>query len=264
LTFYSKEFSLKHRLISLVSRSLSFSYTSRRGLTEGLKRQGGLGFLPGGRPTPEEEFLRNLDLRGKTIFDVGGFLGLMTLFFASRAKRVVTYEPLPESRRRITANLGLNGFSNVTLRDVALSSEPGELTLTFDDLMSGGASGDPEISRELANSAPHPRLVTVPVTTIDLEIAAGQPIPDLIKVDVEGMEYKVLRGMLELMATSKPWVYFELHGTTREDKQTNAQDVIGTLRDLGYIVYDVERGRDIGRSETITGIESHVWGRCQT
>ncbi len=264
MTYYSREFSWKHRLVSRLSRSLSFSYTSRRGLTAGLKRQGGLGFLPGGKPTPEEEFLLKLDLTGKTVFDVGGFLGLMTLFFASRAKHVVTYEPLPESLRRITTNLELNGFSNVTLRDVALSSEPGELTLTFDDLMSGGASGDPEISRELAISAAHPRSVTVPVTTIDLEIASGQPTPDLIKVDVEGMECKVLRGMLKLLTRSKPWVYFELHGTTPEDKQANAQDVIGTLRDLGYAVYDVERGRDIGRSEAITGIESHVWGRRET
>ena len=263
LTYYSREFSLKHRLISWLSRSLSLSYTSRHGLAVGLKRKGGLGFLPGGRPTPEEEFLRKLDLTGKTVFDVGGFLGLMTLFFASRAKQVVTYEPVPESRRRIATNVELNGFTNVTLRDVALSSEPGNLTLTFDELMSGGASGDPEISHELAGSAAHPRHITVPVTTIDLEIASGQPVPDLIKVDVEGMEYKVLRGMSELLARSKPWVYFELHGTTPEDKRTNAQDVIATLRDLGYTVYDVERGRDIGRTETITGIESHVWGRCE-
>lgn len=255
--------SLKHRLTSWVSRSLNFSYTSRRGLTAGLKRKGGLGFLPGGRLTPEEEFLQKLDLRGKTIFDVGGFLGLLTLFFASPANHVVTYEPLSESRQGIAKNLELNGFENVTLRDVALSSEPGVLTLTFDDLMSGGASGDPEISFELAGSAAHPRFVTVPVTTIDREIASGQPKPDLIKVDVEGMEYKVLLGMVGLLTTAKPWVYFELHGTTQEDKQTNAQDVIGTLRDLGYIVYDVERRRDIGRHETITGIESHVWGRCK-
>lgn len=232
-------------------------------MTKGLKRQGGLGFVPGGRLTPEEEFLRKLDLRGKIIFDVGGFLGLMTLFFASRAKYVVTYEPLPESRQGIARNLELNGFGHVTLREVALSSEPGELTLTYDDLMSGGASGDPEISCELASSAAHPRFVTVPVTTIDMEISSGQPIPDLIKIDVEGMEYKVLRGMFGLLTASKPWVYFELHGTTQKDKKTNAQDVIGTLRDLGYAVYDVERGRDIGRSETITGIESHVWGRCR-
>ena len=232
MTFYSKEFSLKHRLTSWASRSLNFTYTSRRGLAAGLKRQGGLGFLPGGRPTPEEEFLRKLDLGGKIIYDVGGFLGLMTLFFASRAKHVVTYEPLPESRRRIATNLELNGLNNVTLRDVALSSEPGDLTFTFDDLMPGGASGDPEISRELASSALHPKLMTVPVTTVDLEIASGQPVPDLIKIDAEGMEYKVLCGMFGLLAISKPWLYLELHGTTGEDKQTNAHDVIGTLRDL--------------------------------
>jgi len=263
LSYYSKEFSLKHRVISWLSRSLNFKYTSRRGLTAGLRRKGGLGFLPGGELTPEEKFLRKLDLKGKTVFDIGAFVGLMTLFFASRAKHVVAYEPLPESRRKIINNLELNGLRNVTLRDVAISSEPGELNLVFDILMSGGASGDYEISRELAQSAAHPKEIRVPVTTVDLEIASGQPVPDLIKVDVEGMEYKVLCGMLKLLARAKPWVYFELHGTSPEDKQTNAQNVIGTLRDLGYTVYDVERGRDIGRTEAITGIESHVWGRCE-
>ena len=72
MSYYTKEFSLVHRAISRVSRSMKFVYTSRRGLTKGLKRRGGLGFLPGGVPTAEEEFLRTLDLQGKTVFDVGG------------------------------------------------------------------------------------------------------------------------------------------------------------------------------------------------
>jgi hypothetical protein len=117
VAFYSKEFPFKNRLISSVSRCFNFAYTSRRGLTTGLKRRGGLGFLPGGKPTAEEEFLLKLDLQDKIVFDVGGFLGLMTLFFASRANHVVTYEPLPESRPHIAQNLALNSFNNVTLRE---------------------------------------------------------------------------------------------------------------------------------------------------
>src|ERR1035441_3118651 len=101
VSYYTKEFSLIYRVISRISKSLNFSYTSRRGLAKGLKRRGGLGFLPGGPPTAEEDFLRTLDLRGKTVFDVGGFIGLMTIFFASRAAHVVTYEPLPASRSKI-------------------------------------------------------------------------------------------------------------------------------------------------------------------
>ena len=261
MSYYTREFSLVQRVTSRISNALNFPYTSRRGLAKGLKRRGGLGFLPGGAPTAEETFLRTLDLTGKTIFDVGGFVGLMTIFFASRAAHVVTYEPLPASRSKIRDNLMLNRFDNVTLRDVAVAAEPGELKIVYDDLMSGGASGDPEISGELAASAATPKSCIVPVTTIDLEIEAGQAVPDFVKIDVEGMEYSVLRGMRKLLVSRKPWLYLELHGTTPRDKQKNAQDVIQAMRDAGYQVYDVENARVIGLEEPISGKESHVFGK---
>lgn len=261
MTYYTKEFPLVRRLISRLSSSLNFSYTCRRGLMRGLKRRGGLGFVPGGTPTPEEEFLRSLDLKEKTVFDIGGFHGLMTVFFASRAKHVITYEPLPRSRQKITDNLKLNGLSNVTLRDIALGAEPGELKLVYDELMTGGASGDPEISAEFKNTAHRPQSLVVPITTVDLEIEAGRPKPDFVKIDVEGMEYSVLSGMRRLLADRRPWLYVELHGTTPDDKQRNARDVIETMRQADYEVYDVENARLIDREEPITGKESHVFGK---
>ncbi|HEX5431900.1 MAG TPA: FkbM family methyltransferase, partial [Bryobacteraceae bacterium] len=261
MNYYAREFSVIQRLTSRVSQSLNFPYTCRRGLARGLKRRGGLGFLPGGKPTPEENFLRSLDLSGKTVFDIGGFHGLMTIFFASHAERVVAYEPLPASRARIMDNVTLNGFRNVILRSVAVGAAPGELKLVYDNLMTGGASGDPEIARELDSSAQTPQFEVVPLTTIDQEIAGGQPAPDFVKIDVEGMESDVLSGMRDLLAGRKPWLYIELHGTTPEDKQKNAQDVIDTMRQAAYEVYDVEQGRVIGRAEPITGKESHVFGK---
>jgi len=257
----TNQFSLLHRVTSRISRSLNFPYTSRRGLTKGLKRRGGLGFLPGGTPTAEEDFLRTLDLKGKTVFDIGGFVGLMTIFFASRAARVITFEPLPASRSKIRDNLMLNRFDNVTLRDVAVGAGPGELRIVYNELMSGGATGDPEIGGELTAGAAKPKSCVVPVTTIDLEIEAGQAVPDFVKIDVEGMEYSVLCGMRNLLASRKPWLYLELHGTTPEDKQKNAQDVIQAMRDAGYEVYDVENARIIGPAEPISGKESHVFGQ---
>jgi FkbM family methyltransferase len=261
VSYYSKEFSLAHRLTSRISKSLNFAYTSKRGLTKGLKRRGGLGFLPGGAPTAEEKFLQSLDLKGKTVFDIGGYVGLMTLFFASRSARVITYEPLSTSRSKIRDNLTLNRFENVTLRDVAVAAEPGEMKLIYDELMSGGATGDPEIAGELTLGAGKPKFCVVPVTTIDLEIAAQQVVPDFVKIDVEGMEYSVLCGMRKLIESRKPWLYVELHGTTAQDKQKNAQDVIQTMRDAGYEVYDVENARIIGPAEPISGKESHVFGK---
>ncbi len=259
MSYYSQEFSLGQRLTSRISRALNFAYTSRRGLTRGLKRRGGLGWLPVGKPTAEEEFLRSLDLAGKTVWDVGGFVGVMTLFFASRARQVVTYEPMPQSREKILANLRLNGFTNVILRDVALGRAPGQANLVFDPTMAGGATADPEIAAELSASAPHPHSISATVATGDEEVhTAAMPKPDFIKVDVEGMEYDVLLGMRRLLDELQPQLYCELHGTTPADKQRNAAEVIGLMRDHCYRIYDVEAGRLIPPNETITGKESHV------
>ena len=230
MSYYTKEFSLFHRLTSHISKSLNFSYTSRRGLAKGLKRRGGLGFLPGGASSAEDEFLKTLDLRGKTVFDVGGFVGLMTIFFASRAARVVTYEPLPVSRSKILDNVKLNRFDNVNLRDVAVGAEPGELKIVYDDLMSGGASGDPEIGAELTGSAATPKSCVVPVTTIDLEIEAGQPVPDLVKIDVEGMEIAVLDGASDILTRFRPYLLIEHIKTDRKALATR-------LEALGYRVW---------------------------
>ncbi len=261
-TYYEREFSRVHRIISWLSHNCNFAYTSKRGIARGLKRKGGLAFLPSSADdTAEEKFLHGLDLSDKTVFDIGGFVGLMTLFFASRAERVYTFEPNPDSRHRIETNLELNNFKNVTLRPVALGDKPGTLTLVIDDLMSGGASGDPEISKALLDSATHARTIQAELTTVDREIEAGLPIPDFVKVDVEGMEFFVLRGMRQLLATRKPWVYFELHGTDQSDKLRNASDVINGLRELNYEIYDVERGSLILPDQAVTGKESHIFGK---
>ena len=52
-------------------------YTSQHGLAKGLKRRGGLAFLPSFVPRStemlrEEQFIDSLDFTGQTVFDIGG------------------------------------------------------------------------------------------------------------------------------------------------------------------------------------------------
>ena len=100
-------------------------YTVRHGLARGLRRRGGLGFVPQvGSPSREEAFLEQLDFEGETVFDVGGYEGVFALFFARRigsSGRLVTFEPNPQNYARIVENVKLNGFANVDVRPLALS-----------------------------------------------------------------------------------------------------------------------------------------------
>jgi FkbM family methyltransferase len=57
----------------------------------------GLGWVPAmfssGLMTAEQQFWSSLNLSGMTVYDIGALHGLLTLFFASRAKAGVCFEP---------------------------------------------------------------------------------------------------------------------------------------------------------------------------
>lgn len=250
-----------HRLTAFLSQRLQFiTYTSRSGVTKGLKRKGGLGFLPSRlTETDEVRFLRTLDFTGKVVYDIGGYQGLMTIFFAKTARRVITYEANPKNVLRIEENAELNGFQNVFVRSVAIGDRDGQLQLQADPLLPGTASGDPAIAEFLAGEAKQMRAFSTVVTSIDAEVERfGLPEPDFVKIDIEGMELAALRGMEKVLAAKRPELYVELHGTTPEHKRQSSRSVIGFAREHGYRVLDVERNADVTGEEP-TGRESHIY-----
>lgn len=63
--------------------------------------------------------------------------------------------------------------------------------------------------------------ITVPAITLDDFIAAGAPSPQLIKIDVEGGEYQVLRGGDRLFALQRPFIIVEVHHQQAADLITD-------------------------------------------
>jgi hypothetical protein len=87
------------------------TYTVRNGLNKGLRWRGGLGWVPREHaPTPELLFWKDLNPKGKVVYDVGAFQGIPTSFFTRSAAAVVAWEPNSRNRARIEENLRLNGF----------------------------------------------------------------------------------------------------------------------------------------------------------
>jgi FkbM family methyltransferase len=263
-------YTIRHRLIATVSRMFDgYVYTMRRGLAKGLKRKGGLGFVPnwiarGTHDTPETRFLLGLDLRDKVVFDIGGFQGLLTMFFATRAKSVVVYEPNPESRARLQDNLALNAIRNVTVRPVGVGAQEGEFELVFDPLMAGGASADAKVAGQIRETAGHLRVERIRVVSVDDDIAESRlPIPAFVKIDVEGMELEVLRGMRRLLRSARPALYIEMHGATLDEKRANARRVLEELAASGYgDVTHVETGSRVTPQTADVAARGHLYCRA--
>jgi FkbM family methyltransferase len=209
----------------------------------------------GGEPSAEELCLSQLALEGRTVFDIGGFDGAHTLFFASRvgpSGRVVTFEPHPENRATILSHVERLGFTNVDLRDVAVGRACESVEFVYPDDL-GRGSADPEIKRKLLKNE-RCRRSTFPVRTLDSEIDSSRvPEPDLVKVDVEGLEYDVLLGMSDTANRKKPALFIEVHGADDAQESANYRRVAGWLIDHAYRVRHVESGKRIRRAKQVNG-----------
>jgi FkbM family methyltransferase len=130
----------------------------------------------------------------QTVVDIGANVGFYTLA-AARAVgpqgRVLAFEPEPRNCERIRRNLEANGHHNVTLCQMAVSDRSGRARLFL-----GSDCGIHSLLRERASG----EALEVEVVSLDDYLERHDLTPDLIKIDAEGVELQVLRGMQRTLA----------------------------------------------------------------
>lgn len=264
-----RHYTLKHRVIAWISLHLfdNVSYTVGHGLLKGMKRKGGLGWVPGKfsstLETAEQQFWSGLNLSGMTVYDVGAFHGLLTLFFAARAKSVVCFEPNTRNYNRLMENLKLNGLSNVQVRKTGVGSRRETLRLVGSPLMPGGSSVDGKAAQELLRAGIDTVVEEIPIVPLDEEILeAGLPAPDFIKIDIEGWEIEALRGARNTLRTHKPALFLEMHGETIREKKTKVAAIVSFLWEVNYRnIRHIETGVLIAPENSAEAMEGHLY--CQ-
>jgi FkbM family methyltransferase len=229
-------------------------YTSRSGLAKGLKRKSGLGFIPR-LPTQEEKFLRDLDIKGQTIYDIGGDAGIFTMFFArsvGKSGKTITFEPNPWCYNRILEHLKLNNFDNVEVHQIALGKKTGKATLAVWKSETGTGSLQEDIKASILQEKCS-KTIQVEIDSLDSQIITNNlPKPDFVKIDVEGLEMDVLDGMRGIIKDYKPKLFIEIHGVDMQRKIENVQRVVDFLITREYCIYHIESG------ETITSSNAQI------
>lgn len=140
--------------------------------------------------------------QGMVAFDIGANRGHMTRAMVEAGASVVAFEPLDDCALEIEA-LGLPGVRVVR---TAVSDSAG--TSAFHVDARPGLDGQGSSLREMTVG----HTIAVPVTTIDDFVQQTGVAPHFIKIDVEGVEEKVIEGGMDTILRHKPVIVFEVWG----------------------------------------------------
>jgi FkbM family methyltransferase len=220
---------VKDQLKRMLARMGWSLHRVRPGFVSGLDLGRDLHLVVGNKPAP-------------LCVDVGAHDGTFIQLIQSRFRspRIHAFEPAPEPFARLRENHGSD--PGVTLVNGGLGGENGQILFniypnqslnSFLTMLPSGAAvlGDGKASRT----------ITVPVQRLDdYAAAAGLEAIDLLKIDTQGYELKVLGGACRLLESGNVrTVVVELNFAPLYEGQVRSHEVVGFLHDRGFRMVDL-------------------------
>lgn len=204
--------------------------------------------------------------RGDVSIDVGAHKGYITLHLAKAAGekgQVVAFEPDPRAQEHLVRNCEKNRLRNVNVLSCSLGdvNETCRLMLArqlghstrFPHELAAGFVGSTEVAVRTLDG-----LLGDPALRLDLSRFS------LIKIDAEGSEVRVLRGMQATLANSSPLLWIEIHPTALRASGSSPIELEQQLIHMGFTFYLPKfEITPLGRRlffQSVTDINSQVLG----
>jgi FkbM family methyltransferase len=171
------------------------------------------------------EWTRSLgiDFKEATALDVGANIGNHSLYFSDYFKRVISFEPNPRTFKVLLLNAEL--ADNVICHNIGLSDQVGEAILSANPSNIGGSAITDSPSY-------HPQSIKL----TDLDSFDKFNNVKLLKIDIEGHEYKALTGAKNLIKEQMPIILFEQHVS---DFTNGKSPVVSLIQEMGYEAFAV-------------------------
>jgi FkbM family methyltransferase len=168
---------------------------------------------------------------GDAFLDAGSNLGMFTVFAAKAvgaAGTVLAFEPELTAYQRLLEHVYLNRLSNVRSFKKALSSSMGSSRLLL-----GPPDGVSQGSRVSASA--DGRFEPIELAAYDsLRVSELLPVPNVVKMDIEGHEFSALRGMKDCISNADCRAIFcEVHPPILPEGVT-VEEILTLLRSAGF------------------------------
>lgn len=199
----------------------------------------------------EIDLFKELINKGDTVYDIGANMGSHTLAFAhivTETGTVVAFEPQRQVYYMLCANMALNNISHVHCMPTAVSNIAGSIKVPELNFKETGNYGALNLQEQFSDSTDYS--IAQVIRLDDLNPTSC----DFIKIDVEGMESRVLMGSAKTIDTYKPFLYVE------DDRQKHSKDLITCLHAMGYQVF--LHSPQLFREDNYLNNKFNVFGGC--
>jgi len=185
--------------------------------------------VDGIREPDSASVIKGLIRPGQTVIDVGaniGYYALLESRLVGENGRVIAIEPVRDNTRLLEKSIALNGYRNIRVLDMAVGDRIGTAKMQVGrqrnlSRVVTGANSSIETTGEI---------VVIMYSLDDLKI-----YPDVIRMDVEGYEYEIIKGMKGILASGKPLTLcIELHPSIMGVEKT--AELLRTLKEAGMEV----------------------------
>lgn len=144
--------------------------------------------------------------------DVGAHIGRFSTLLAKNGSNVVAIEPGSSNYKQLCKNILFNNLNNIKTLNIGCSDKEGIGTLT----MGEGYTGQNTFLK-----SNYKNVEEVKLRKLDNIIKRKMSSKDAIKIDVEGFEIKVLKGMKRILKTQNPIIIAEISCKEDEEKINN-------------------------------------------
>lgn len=188
-------------------------------------------------------------LRSSTVaFDVGASYGVLTALMAKRVGatgRVCGFEGNEWALAKARLLAGSNHLGQISFHS-CLVGERSESDTPF-WVVPGISNAASTRCAEILQFHPDAHRIQVPMVHLDGFIAESGLIPDVVKIDIEGGEFRALEGAQRLLERHHPDLIIETHALEIEGVGGSLPELCGLLESFGYALYDV------GARERVSG-----------
>jgi len=173
----------------------------------------------------ETDLFKHYCHSGDVVVEVGSNIGAHTLSLSKMVGengRVYAYEPQRIVFQTLCANMAINSIKNVECYQIAISSKDGSAFIPNIDYTVRGNFGGIEADKAKTGEK---------VVMSRLQDILEVPRLNFLKIDVEGMEFSVIKGAKKLIEKHQPVIYLE------NDRPNKSESLIKTIWSMGYKAY---------------------------